>query len=177
VFRNATDGRSTNFGHTALRVSGRGYDFTYDFGRYGRVSATRMSGEGILRVWKNFTAFVADQQRHGNLKAINYKTTEEVDRAVMAYFDALIKAGKVKSSNANYTSYVLQRDYNLFDHNCTTICMDALEYAEQEVGVGFRGLGSMKDENNPLDLYDDLERIFGKGYVISNDFFMNLPKQ
>jgi len=31
--RNNTGGGMTNFGHTALRVYGKGYDVTFDFGR------------------------------------------------------------------------------------------------------------------------------------------------
>lgn len=56
VVRDNSGGGSNNYGHTAIRVVGSGYDNTYDFGRYGRVNFPPSTGEGRLRVWNDWNA-------------------------------------------------------------------------------------------------------------------------
>ena len=54
-------GAGRDVGHVALRVFGKGYDYTYDFGRYHPSSAYGLlgsSGDGVMRVWKsNWNSF------------------------------------------------------------------------------------------------------------------------
>jgi hypothetical protein len=55
--------------------------------------------------------------------------------------------------------------------------MDALEAAEQETGIKFENFGKFSGEYNPLDLFNELEDIFGPGYHSADQFFRNPTKQ
>jgi hypothetical protein len=128
--RDDAEGSLTNFGHSALRVLGEGYDVTYDFGRYGKTwGVFKSEGEGILRVWSDFSAFLAGQRDRGNSILAHYETSAEFDHAVMTYFAGQIAAAKQLGSNTNFTTYRLAEDYDLSTNNCTTICASALASA------------------------------------------------
>ena len=95
VARNNAGGGLTNFGHTALRVFGQGYDVTYDFGRYaGGTGFLRAKGPGILRVWSDHEAFLKGQAPEGDVRTLTYETLEEVDEAIMGDFSAKVAKGE-----------------------------------------------------------------------------------
>jgi RHS repeat-associated protein len=156
VLRNNSGGGATNFGHTALRVVGNGYDRTYDFGRYGHASGfLSYKGEGILRVWNNYDTFASRQKASGDLKTLQYKTSKQTDEAVMAFFGEKIKGGTKRKGGKAYDEYKLKEDYHLVDNNCTTICLDAMGAAKSKTGETFPGYDKFKDEYDPRALYED----------------------
>ena len=119
--RNNSGGGWTNFGHTALRVVGEGYDRTYDFGRYGATwGLMKSEGEGVLRVWSDWDAFVATQRPKGDLRTVRYKTSKETDEAIMGDFAAQAAAGERRPGGKSYEEFRLSEDYDLRSNNCTT---------------------------------------------------------
>jgi hypothetical protein len=125
-----------SYGHVALRVFGNGYDMTYDFGRYGATWGLGGSaGEGQLRVWSDFDAYIAGENATGRTTTgYTYKTSAEQDAAVMAYYAGLIKGIKPNQSRTNMNQYRIG-DYDAANKNCTTVAMDGL-------GVALPGLAS-----------------------------------
>ena len=74
-----------NFGHTAIRVFGQGYDQTYDFDRYaGGTGLLRGKCPGILRVWGDDEAFLKGQAPEGDVRSLTYKTSEKVTSGTQA---------------------------------------------------------------------------------------------
>jgi RHS repeat-associated protein len=164
VARNNAGGGFTNFGHTALRVVGQGYDVTYDFGRYaGGTGFLRAKGPGILRVWTDHEAFLKRQAPEGDLRTLTYKTSKEVDEAIMAGFSAEIAKGKERPGRKGFKEYQLAEDYDLTKNNCTTICLGAMGEAQGKTGFKFPGYEGFKDEYDPRDLYEGASGVKGKG--------------
>ena len=59
------------YGHTAVYIKLKGKDYIYDFGRYGKTKPESFGpftldgpssprGEGVLRVWDDFGAYILD---------------------------------------------------------------------------------------------------------------------
>ena len=47
------------YGHTALRVTTKGEDHIYDYGRYGRTwGVGKSEGDGVLNVWYSFDVYL-----------------------------------------------------------------------------------------------------------------------
>jgi RHS repeat-associated protein len=135
---NSGGGGLTNFGHTAIRVHGKGYDITFDFGRY-RQTHLLIFGEGMLRIWTNWEAFLRKQSTHGASKTVLWQTPRSYDSAVIAFFEALTAKGQQTNKTDDYTEYKLSRDYSVFGTNCSSICGDALSAAESETGFALDG--------------------------------------
>ncbi|MDT1857436.1 hypothetical protein FPK33_21775, partial [Acinetobacter baumannii] len=68
--------RESPYGHTAVYIKLKGKDYIYDFGRYGKTKpesfgiftlegANSPRGEGILRIWSSFDAYIADENSQG----------------------------------------------------------------------------------------------------------------
>jgi RHS repeat-associated protein len=153
---------ATNFGHTALRVYGKGYDVTYDFGRYrGTSGFLKYRGEGILRVWKSWSAFQASQTGKGQSTQVKWQTPTSFDKAVISSFNEQISQGqKIEAPvGAQYSAFKLSQDYNLLSNNCTTICLGALDQAEEKTGFSLQGLEKVEGENDPRELYDYLKHL------------------
>jgi hypothetical protein len=148
--------RVTNrsFGHTALRVFGPDYDLTFDFGRYRRVwGSFNSQGEGVLRVWRNWHAFLARQTPRGPVTSIRVDTTQEFDSAVIAFFTQLIESGQLSAFESHYEEYILAEVYDLLDNNCTTICIDALDEAAERTMQPFAELDHLRPEYDPNSLF------------------------
>jgi hypothetical protein len=153
------------YGHAALRVYGQGYDVTYDFGRYGRTWGIGNSkGEGILRAWTSFSAYVQGENATGRkTEGFVFTTTAEQDRKAMDYFQTLIASGKERSSDKNMTSYRLSTDYDAASINCTTLSIAGAGQGVPELGKALadvseskgRGLSWVEKKLAPLG-----ERIF-----------------
>jgi transposase-like protein len=84
---------------------------------------------------------------------IRVKTTQEFDSAVLAYFNQLIQGGSAVEFKAHYEAHVLDEDYDLFEHNCTTICIDALHEAAAMTMQPFAELDHLKPEYDPNSLF------------------------
>jgi RHS repeat-associated protein len=130
-----------SYGHVALRVYGKGYDVTYDFGRYGATWGTFGSeGEGMLRVWSNFNSYIAGENATGRTTtAYTYKTTPEADKATMAFYENQIGKSSAIETRAGMKQFRIQ-DYHAANNNCTTESIAGL-------GAGNPGLASRL--NNP----------------------------
>jgi RHS repeat-associated protein len=159
LFVRAPGEGATNFGHTALRVYGPGYDYTYDFGRYrGGTGFLHARGPGILRVWTKWDAFLATQSGEGTPRQTNLDTPKEFDEEVIAYFNKKINEGKQVGKRKNMTEFQLKEDYALLSNNCTTICLGALKDADAKTSVSISGLPKLEDEYRPKALFDALQR-------------------
>ena len=161
VVRDDSGGGLTNFGHVALRVVNNNYDVTYDFGRYGRAwGPLRGRGEGVLRVWSNWKAFVAGQSSGGQLKYIRYKTGQKEDSAAIEFFGQKTNGKIPTKTNSNFEQYVLDDNYDLRTNNCTTICLDALEHVENSTGITipyFKTFGAAYDPKEILEFVEHME--------------------
>lgn len=121
------------YGHVAVRIKTPGTDTTYDFGRYGRVTGDfGAEGEGILRVWLNFTDYISGEN------SLKRKTTgfvfsafEEQSQAVNTHFRDLIRASKPRAELERGRSalkiYQLPRNYHALSYNCTTLSLDGVK--------------------------------------------------
>jgi hypothetical protein len=126
-------GVTHKYGHVALRVfnAKEGYDYTYDFGRYGAVRGLfNQNGDGILNVWDESFAYFKSEQ--GVRESIGYTeaTSVEQDRKIIDYFKKLIDQGEPYSTRVKKTnrkSYKLKKDYSAFNNNCCTVAGDGLE--------------------------------------------------
>jgi hypothetical protein len=56
------------YGHTAIRVTTPDGDTVFDYGRYGLMWGLGHSeGEGMLKIWNDFNAYITDENRHGRV--------------------------------------------------------------------------------------------------------------
>lgn len=116
------------YGHVALRVVGSSYDYTYDYGRYGKTWGIGGSGgEGQLRIWSDFSKYIAGENSTGRTTTgYTYRTNTAQDKAVIDYY-AKITAGI--APNLSRSSYMVQKrihDYDAANNNCTTVSLDGL---------------------------------------------------
>jgi hypothetical protein len=127
------NGETHRYGHTALRIKTSNIDQTYDFGRYGKVTgAFRDSGEGILRVWSNFSSYIrAENSLKRTTTAFAYMVFDSQANAVAAEFTRLIKAGKDRvdmyKNGGEMKVFQLSMPYTALLNNCTTISVDGIK--------------------------------------------------
>jgi hypothetical protein len=139
------NGEEHRYGHTALRVKSGGIDLTYDFGRYGKVTGLfRDSGEGILRVWSDFSQYINSEN---SLKRVTtcfaYMVFDSQARAVVADFTRLIKAGKdridVYKQGGPLQIFQLNAPYTALWNNCTTRSVDGMKPGIPRIDYGSEG--------------------------------------
>jgi hypothetical protein len=129
------DGEEHRYGHTAIRVVRRGSDVTYDFGRYGRTTGDfGAEGEGILRVWSNFSKYISGENALGRLTTeYIYPVIESQAKAVEAFFDGVEKQGKprpdLQRGRPELTVFQLSTNYHALKYNCTTLSLDGMRTA------------------------------------------------
>jgi RHS repeat-associated protein len=152
------NGAVERYGHTAIRVFGDGYDYTYDFGRYGDTTGEfKAQGEGILRRWEDFDRYIKLQNSKGT--ASHYRTTTGYrfpthptqDKVVINFYDQHIQKATLQGSKPGVASrYKLQNDYHGLLNNCTTQSVDAFEKAvpryDLDVGKEIVGRGLTDNE-------------------------------
>ena len=120
------------YGHTAVRVTTKASDLTYDFGRYGGVTGTfGEEGEGILRVWSNYGKYIKDQNSLGRTtKEYIYFVWEHQTAKTTHYLDGLIQTGKPRAelerNRAWVKVYELSRNYHALGYNSTTLSLDGI---------------------------------------------------
>lgn len=122
---------SAAYGHVALRVFGPGYDYTYDYGRYGQTWGVGGSeGEGQLRIWTDFNRYIAGENATGRTTSgYVYSTTAAQDQAAIDYFNGLIAGLQPNLSRGNYMNQYRIDNYHAANNNCTTVSLDGLEQA------------------------------------------------
>jgi hypothetical protein len=138
------DGEEHRYGHTALRVKTASIDLTYDFGRYGKTTGLlRDSGEGILRVWSDFSLYISSEN---SLKRITtgfaYTVFDSQANVVVAEFSRLIKAGKDRVdkyvTGGGLQIYQLTAPYTALLNNCTTVSVDGIRPGIPKIDQGSR---------------------------------------
>lgn len=65
--------------------------------------------------------------------------------------------------------YKLKTDYDLRTNNCTTISIAAIEAMEAQTQTTLPGIEKIHGENDPRDLFKEVDRIFPKSNVINYD--------
>ena len=82
----------------AIRVYGEGYNYVFDFGRYGRTWPVG-AGEGILNIYTNGDRYLASEQSIRESVGFNISTTAEEDQKVIGYYLNLVKDNDSKVSD------------------------------------------------------------------------------
>ena len=118
------------YGHTALRVVSKSGEYIYDYGRYGRTWGVGNSeGDGVLNIWKNFDAYIAEENSlKRKTTGFLYEVTEEQAAKIIKFFESKTATKKPKSTTRVKTSYVIE-DYYALGPNCTTLSVVAAKVA------------------------------------------------
>ena len=152
-------GKEHPYGHVALRVfnAEEGYDYVYDFGRYGAVRGLfGETGDGILNVWDDSSAYFKTEQEIRESIGYTEGTTVAEDKKIINYYNKLIVEGEsynTKVNRKNRKSYKLKDDYKVRSNNCCTVSGDGLEQVDSDL------VGS---EYDPRDLLETLEKNYKK---------------
>lgn len=120
------DGEMHTYGHAALRVVTPSVQRIYDFGRYGNTTGDfGAEGEGILRVWDSFDAYIASENSYGRITTgFLYEITPAQADQVISHYDELIEtAAPRRSKHPNQKEYKLPRNYHGLTNNCTTMTL------------------------------------------------------
>lgn len=120
-------GEQHAYGHVALRVIKKSGDNIYDFGRYaGATGDFGAEGPGILRVWSQFSQYIAGENATGRqTKGFSYRITDEQADQVNQHYASLIAGLPVRRSFGDHMKeYRLSRNYHGLTHNCATMSMD-----------------------------------------------------
>ncbi|GAA5629694.1 hypothetical protein PJ15_2160 [Acinetobacter sp. neg1] len=135
------------YGHTAVYIKLKGKDYIYDFGRYGKTKPESIGpftlegsnsprGEGVLRVWDDFQAYIADENRQGlgtaksrTTYAYGYRIFDSQAINVLNYYNKLIENSRPFQARAHFKSYILAQDYFALAPNCTTQSLEATKKA------------------------------------------------
>ncbi|MDQ3282356.1 MAG: RHS repeat-associated core domain-containing protein, partial [Acidobacteriota bacterium] len=159
--RDSSGGGTTNFGHVALRVHGPGYDYTYDYGRYGATERL-LWGEGMLRIWNSWGKFLEGQASHGRGNTLTWQTSKRDDLAMIGHFAALAGAGRQVSSASKYSQFFVQYllsgeygRYGILGPNCTTVSMDALSKVASAMALQLE-IFAFLNSISPEGLLDDI---------------------
>jgi hypothetical protein len=129
------EGTQHRYGHTAIRVKIRGSDTTYDFGRYGRVTGDfGAEGEGILRVWSNFSPYIAGENATGRrTTGFVFLIFDHQASAINNYYKAIIDAAtprpEMERGRSGLKVYRLAANYHALGYNCTTLSLDGAQKA------------------------------------------------
>ncbi len=120
--------RNHAYGHTAVRVTFTDIDKVFDYGRYGRKWGLGDSeGEGILKIWSNFNAYIEDENSTGRVTTgFMYETTEDNARKVLDFFERKTFGKKPISEGRTMVKLRIE-DYYALRPNCTTLSVDAIK--------------------------------------------------
>ncbi len=133
------DGEEHRYGHTALRIKTKQYDLIYDFGRYGQETGIfGESGEGILRVWTSFNAYINGENflKRKTTGFVYYVFSSQTNLSKNFFDEEIKKSTKFKGSNSSKTAYKLTTDYHALGPNCTTLSLDGARRAVPRIDEG-----------------------------------------
>lgn len=122
------------YGHTALRVTTQSEDRIYDYGRYGLTwGIGKSEGEGILNIWSNFNAYIAEENSYGRITTgFVYEVIEEKAEEVNKFYNFKTAGKKLKNSTKAKKSYIIE-DYYALGPNCTTLSVAAAKIAIPDI--------------------------------------------
>jgi hypothetical protein len=137
------------YGHVALRVVNEGSDHTYDYGRYGQTWGIGDSkGEGMLRVWTDFSKYIAGENSTGRTTTgYTFTVTPEEAKRVDDHFSGKIAGLSPNQDRGYMKQYRLADDYDALGSNCTTLSVEGAKEAIPNVDAtassfnNGRGLG------------------------------------
>ncbi|MRX11267.1 hypothetical protein GJ697_25920 [Pseudoduganella sp. FT25W] len=127
----APDGMHT-YGHMALRVTTAKQEKIYDFGRYGRTNGEYSAeGEGILRVWSDFAAYIDGENATGRItKGFSYNVTEEQANKIFSHYESLTAgATKRRAAHPKEEEFKLPKNYHAITNNCVTMSLSGARLA------------------------------------------------
>ena len=179
------NGKEHPYGHVALRVfnAKEGYDIIYDFGRYGAVHFTQITGDGILNVYTNPKNYLRSEMSLRSSVGYTQVTTIDEDKQIISHFKNLTNSGEVYNGGAvpggGGTAYKLEKDYNILSNNCLTMACSGV------LGIGIDWLGDIYDPREALtEMEGKFESLnmtrteYNKGGKITVTFKMReLPKE
>ena len=154
----AHDGMHT-YGHMALRVSTSKEEKVYDFGRYGKTGGDfSAEGEGILRVWSDFNAYIANENSYGRTtKGFTYNITpEQASRTFSYYASTIANATKRRSKHPKAEEFKLSKDYHGITNNCATMTLSGARIALPGIDANSRTYNSGRGMS-------DLEKVAARG--------------
>lgn len=130
------NGETHRYGHTAIRVKSAASDLTYDFGRYGRVTGDfGAEGEGILRVWSDFSTYIAGENATGRrTTGFVFLIFENQAQAINQHFSSVTSSARARPElergrTSVLRTYQLTRNYHALGYNCTTLSLDGARTA------------------------------------------------
>jgi hypothetical protein len=123
------------YGHTALRVNTSSVERVYDYGRYGKSFGPE--GEGVLRVWTSFQAYMDDENELGRTTTgYLFEISESKANEIIASFEKKVAGKPRKMTTRFYQSYVVDK-YHALGPNCTTVSIDGARIALPSIDVGW----------------------------------------
>ena len=114
------------------------------------------SGEGILRVWGDFQAYIRSENAlKRTTTAFVYLIFDHQAIAAKNYFDQLMKSGKELTGRktGSMSVYKLASDYHALGPNCTTLSVDGAKAAVPGIDHGSEKF------NRPEDVLDWKEQL------------------
>lgn len=137
-YRDPFTGGEHRYGHAALRVVDGTSERVYDYGRYGQVTGEfGAEGEGMLRVWSDFNAYIQSENRLGRLTTgFTYAVKESEAKAINAYYQRHIDSAvevRMKSGTSAMRQYKLQQNYHALGSNCATMTLGGAKRAFPEI--------------------------------------------
>jgi hypothetical protein len=121
-------GQERTYGHMALRVTTSSTERVYDFGRY--AGETGPVGEGRLRVWSSFNAYIKSENSYGRVTTgFTYEIAEEAATRVIEHYQQLISGNPTTKRGASYVEYRLASDYHALTNNCVTMTLSGSRVA------------------------------------------------
>ena len=151
------NGNEHPYGHLALRVfnSTEGYDYVFDFGRYGNIwGLGGSSGDGVLNVYTSSENYKKSEQALRNSVGFIKPTTTEQDKQIIAYFQTLTDEGEKYKTGAvpggGGIAYKLVDDYYALNNNCVT---------KSNEGLQLIGINWITGLYKPLDALEIMESL------------------
>jgi hypothetical protein len=174
------------WGHTALEINGK----VYSYGRWGKTDQNLgTTGDGILYVFDSLQAYKRSERSNVErvpLYGIDASQRTEMERFYMdklragstidGYRTAQVERGEEPTRKIDYvgaSEYVID-PYDVFDQNCTTLTLSALEAGGGRIGKIARNLNV---ESSPLELWHDGSALFTAARSTLSDLNINLSSR
>ena len=129
-------------GHTFVTTGEGSNTKVYTYGRYGEfypissgitIGKYTPTGEGILSIGSGEQAADCLQKiyQKDNISIFEIPSADEAK--VDSYFNELFNNGKTKENSSSKLDQKVIDDYSLLTNNCTTISIDAVNYADGDI--------------------------------------------
>lgn len=146
------NGKEHRYGHTALYVRYSGGDRVYDYGRYRTIYPEKIDigittinldgdssprGEGILKVWSNFSRYIAAENALGRATVgYGYAIMETQAQLIVRHFLNMTRGIEPYEQNSVHKRYKTPADYFALGPNCTTVSVDGAQQAVPNIVLG-----------------------------------------